>query len=122
VGEAVADISKLALLDVLLDGVERLLLGDLLGELARLSRRGTTAVQVAVRTNSHLHLRIGPSRDLHDHVEDSLLFIGIQRDVVEGRDGDAILLDEDAVLEGVGGTNPARSVLTTSFGGHCCGV
>lgn len=30
VGEAVADISKLALLDVLLDGVEEFLLGDLL--------------------------------------------------------------------------------------------
>jgi hypothetical protein len=29
VGEAVADISELALLDVLLDGVEELLLGDL---------------------------------------------------------------------------------------------
>ena len=29
VGEAVADISKLALLDVLLDGVQELLLGDL---------------------------------------------------------------------------------------------
>lgn len=28
-GEAVADISKLALLDILLDGVEELLLGDL---------------------------------------------------------------------------------------------
>jgi hypothetical protein len=29
VGEAVSDVSKLALLDVLLDGVEELLLGDL---------------------------------------------------------------------------------------------
>jgi hypothetical protein len=32
VGEAVADEAKLALLDVLLDGVEELLLGDLSGE------------------------------------------------------------------------------------------
>ena len=30
-GEAVADVAKLALLDVLLDGVEKLLLGDLVG-------------------------------------------------------------------------------------------
>jgi hypothetical protein len=29
VGEAVADISELALLDILLDGVEELILGDL---------------------------------------------------------------------------------------------
>lgn len=38
---------------------------------------------------------------------------------MEGRDGHAILLDEDAVLEGVGGANPAGSVR----GSHCvCGA
>lgn len=31
-GEAVADVAKLALLDVLLDGIEKLLLGDLVGK------------------------------------------------------------------------------------------
>jgi hypothetical protein len=43
VGEAVADVTELALLDILLDGVEELLLGDLqCGELAmaRLTPQG----------------------------------------------------------------------------------
>lgn len=43
VGEAVAHVAETALLDVLLDGVEGLLLG-------------------------HLHLRVGPAGDLNDHV------------------------------------------------------
>lgn len=34
VGEAVADVAKLALLDVLLDGVQELLLGDLQHEMS----------------------------------------------------------------------------------------
>ena len=42
VGEAVSDVSKLALLDVLLDGVKVFLLGD-------------------------LHLGVGPSGNLDDH-------------------------------------------------------
>lgn len=42
VGETVSDVSKLALLDVLLDGVKVLLLGD-------------------------LHLGVGPSRNFDDH-------------------------------------------------------
>lgn len=67
--------------------------------------------------SSHLHLRIGPARDLNDHVEDGLLLIGIQRDVVEGRDGDAILLDVDAVLEGVRRADLAGSELLGSVGG-----
>jgi hypothetical protein len=51
VGETVPDESELALLDVLLDGVEGLFLGD-------------------------LHLGVGPSRNLDDHVEDGLGLIG----------------------------------------------
>lgn len=42
VGEAVSDVSKLALLDVLLDGVEELLLGDLMGRLSAWVRFGET--------------------------------------------------------------------------------
>lgn len=31
-----------------------------------------------------LHLCIGPSRNLYDHVQNGLLLIGVQWDVVEG--------------------------------------
>jgi hypothetical protein len=44
VGEAVSDVSKLALLDVLLDGVEELLLGDLVGRLSAWGRFGETVM------------------------------------------------------------------------------
>jgi hypothetical protein len=64
---------------------------------------------------THLHLRIGPAGHLNYHVEDRLLLIGIERDVVERRDGLAILLDVDAVLERVRGANSACRVL----GSHC---
>jgi hypothetical protein len=51
-----------------------------------------------------LHFAIGPSWDLNDHIQDGLLLIGIERDIVEGRDGDAILFNIDSVLQGVGRT------------------
>lgn len=73
VGEAVADEAQLAALDVLLDGIEGLLLGD-------------------------LHLGVRPTGDLDDHVKDALGLVGEERDVVEGRDDGAVLLDEDAML------------------------
>ena len=61
VREAVADVAKTALLDILLDGVEGLTGGD-------------------------LHLRVGPAWDLDDHIEDTLVLVGEERDVMEGRD------------------------------------
>lgn len=73
VGEAVADESEFALLDILLDGVEGLLLGD-------------------------LHLGVGPSGDLDDHVQDAIVEICEERDVVEGRDDVAVVLDVHAVF------------------------
>ena len=74
VGEAVAHVAQAALLDVLLDGIERLLLGD-------------------------LHLGIGPARDLDDHVEDAIALIGEKRDVMEWGDDDlAVLFDVDAMF------------------------
>ena len=73
VGEAVADVTQTALLHVLLDGVEGLLLGD-------------------------LHLRVGPARDLNNHVQDAIVLVGEEGDVVEGRDDAAVLLDEHTVL------------------------
>ena len=65
---------------------------------------------------SHLLLGVGPAGDLNDHVEDGLLGIGVERDIVEGRDGDAILLDVDAVLQGVGSADLADAVV----GSHGC--
>lgn len=59
VGEAVPNEAELALLDILLDGVEGFLLGD-------------------------LHLGVGPAGDLDDHVEDTSILVGEQGDVVPG--------------------------------------
>jgi hypothetical protein len=73
VGEAVAHVAQTTLLDVLLDGVERLLLGD-------------------------FHLGIGPAGNLDDHVEYAIVPIRKERDVVERRDNLAILLDVDAMF------------------------
>jgi len=86
VREAVPDIAQLASLNVLLDRVERLFLGD-------------------------LHLGVGPSRNFDDHVEDALTLISKKGDIMEWRDDGAILLDEDAMFKGVGSTDEARGVL-----------
>lgn len=67
--------------------------------------------------STYLKLCIGPSWDLNDHVQNGLLLVGIERDVVEGRDADAILGDVNTVLEGVGGTNLVGFVLRS----HDCG-
>ena len=67
VGEAVTDEAELALLDILLNGVQFLILGD-------------------------LKLGVGPTRDLNNHVEDVLALVGIERNVMEGRDGRSVLL------------------------------
>lgn len=64
---------------------------------------------------THLEFGIGPARNLNNHVEDGLLLVGIERNVVERRDGNAILLNVDAVLQGVLGSNLANRVL----GSHC---
>jgi len=58
VREAVAHVAQATLLDVLFDGVERLLLGD-------------------------FHLGIGPARNLNDHVENAIALICKERDVME---------------------------------------
>ncbi len=73
----------------------------------------------SVRT--HLKLAIGPSWDLNDHVQDGLLLVGIERDVVEWRDWLAILLDVDAVLQGVWGTDLTDRVLRSHVGVVCSG-
>jgi hypothetical protein len=71
---------------------------------------------------SYLELCIGPSWDLDDHVEDSLLLIGKQGDVVKRRKRCSIFLDEATVFEGVGGTDLAGSVLGGLSVGHGSGL
>ncbi len=73
VGEAIAHVTQATLLDVLFDGVERLLLGD-------------------------FHLCIGPAGNLDYHVEDAIVPICKERDVMERRNDLAILLDVDAMF------------------------
>lgn len=51
---------------------------------------------------TYLHLAIGPARDLDNHVQDRLLLVGVQGNIVEGRDGHAILLNIYAVLQRIG--------------------
>lgn len=58
----------------------------------------------------YLLLGVGPAGDLNDHVKDSLLLVGVERNIVEGRDGLAILLDVDTVLQGVGLADLANGV------------
>lgn len=62
------------------------------------------------RSGTNLLLSVGPARNLDDHVEDGLLLIGVERNVVEGRDWDAILLDVGPPLEGVEGADVADGV------------
>jgi len=89
VGETVPDESEFTLLDILLDGVEGLILGD-------------------------LKLGVGPSRDFNDHVEDGLGLVGKEGNVVERRDDFAILLNEHSVFKGVGGADLPGLVLLGS--------
>ena len=73
--------------------------------------------------STYLLLGVGPAGDLDDHVQDGLLLVGVERDVVEGRDGHAILLDVDAVLESVRSTDFAGGEGARGAGGslsHDC--
>lgn len=60
---------------------------------------------------TNLLLCVGPAGNLNDHVEDGLLLVGVQRDVVEWRDRNAIFLDEDAVFKSVRSADLADGVL-----------
>ena len=46
----------------------------------------------------YLLFGIGPARNLDDHVQDRLFGIGEEGDIVEGRNRDAILLNENTVF------------------------
>jgi len=86
VREAVANVSQPTLLNILLDWVEGFLLGD-------------------------LHLRVGPARDLNDHVEDAIVLVSEERNVVEGRNNGSVLFNEHTMFKSVGRANKARGVL-----------
>jgi hypothetical protein len=73
VGEAVANEAQTALLDVLFDGIERFLLGD-------------------------LELGVGPTGDLYNHVEDAIALIGKERNVVEGGNDASVVFGVDAMF------------------------
>lgn len=60
--------------------------------------------------SAYLLLGVGPARNLNDHIQNVLLLIGIQRNIVERRDRDAILLDVHTVLESVGGADFANGI------------
>lgn len=112
VREAVADKPDLALLDILLNGVEELLLGDLMGLLGcgdfgagfwtrnepRACRWSNGESRQPCSESSSAHFT--PSKSAHSNgnwdYADNVL--GVERDIMPGRDGDAILLDVDAVL------------------------
>ena len=66
VGEAVANEAQTTLLDVLLDGIEWLLLGD-------------------------LEFSVGPAGDFDNHVEDTIALVCKERNVVEGGDDGSVL-------------------------------
>lgn len=71
--EAVSDETKFALFDILLDGVECFLFGD-------------------------LHLCICPAGNFDNHVENAILPVGEKWDIMEGGDDIAVLLNEYAML------------------------
>jgi hypothetical protein len=85
VGEAVAHEAQAALFDILLDGIEGLLLGN-------------------------FHLGIRPAGNFDNHVENPIGLIGEERDIVERRDNLAVVLGINPMFEGVGGTDDAGSV------------
>ncbi len=74
VREAIADVAELPLLNVLLDGVQRLFLGDLEEHVNSNPRLGVWAF---VKSLAYLHLSIGPSWNLDNHIQDCLLLIGV---------------------------------------------
>jgi hypothetical protein len=72
-GEAVADVAQAAFFGVLLDGVEELLLGD-------------------------FHLRVCPTGNLDNHVENAIVLVSEERNVVPGGHNGSILFNVRTVF------------------------
>lgn len=66
--------------------------------------------KIAVAMSGYLQLGISPPRDLDYHIQHRLLVIGIEWNIVERGDHNSILLNVDAVLQGIGSTNLPCSV------------
>lgn len=66
----------------------------------------------------YLLLSVGPAGDLNDHVQDLLLLVGVEGDIVEGRDGDAILLNVNTVLQRVRLSDLANGIRHFGCGGR----
>lgn len=78
--EAIADVSELALLDILLDRVQ----GFFFGDLWFITISANVFRPIGKWSNlADLHLCVGPSGNLDDHVQDGLLLIGVEWDVME---------------------------------------
>ena len=73
VREAVADEAQAIFLHVLFDGIEGFLLGN-------------------------LHLGVGPAGHFNNHVEDTIVLVSEKRNIMEGRDDGAVLLNEYAMF------------------------
>ena len=71
--ETIADETKFPLFDILFDRIESFFFGN-------------------------LHLGVGPSRNFDDHVEDTGILISKERNVVEGRNGNAVLFQINAMF------------------------
>ena len=82
--KAIADIAELALLDILFDGVQSLFLGNLEDGVSTNTCRNVTVVESFPKRVTYLHLGIRPSWNFHNHIEDSLLLVGVQGNVMEG--------------------------------------
>lgn len=81
VWETVANVSELALFHILLDWVHGLFFGDLrfTGVNSLLLKQLGQSIGL-----TDLHLGVGPSWDLDDHIQNGLLLIGVQGNVMKG--------------------------------------
>ena len=94
--EAIADIAKLSFLRVLFDGIQGIFFGYLLIEPLFLS--GHSKASSPITFQAHLHFGICPPGYLYNHVQYCLLLIGVQWDVVKGRNRVSFLLNVDTVI------------------------
>jgi hypothetical protein len=81
-GEAVANIAQLALLHILLDGIEWQIFADLRRQSSQLPNSGLTIA--ALETN--LQFSVRPPRNLHNHIQNGAFLVRVQGNVMERRD------------------------------------
>jgi len=111
VWEAVANKAQFALLDILFDWIQGLVLGDLyhnvqliVGSISWITGGGCMKAAI-MRPLTNLKLGLCPSRDLNNHVEHRLLGVGIERDIMESGARLTVFLNVGSVLKSVGLAN-----------------